>query len=299
MRGFISKIQKYSTKDGPGIRSTVFAVGCNLHCKWCANPELLQAGAILHHSERCAGCGACAALSKGAIRLVSGKAVIDRSACTSLKECAQLCNYDAYEQIGFFISAEELAAKLLRDKAFYDQSGGGVTFSGGEPALQADFFLAVAKLLKSESVHIALDTAGHIPWDVLAPLAESCDLLLYDIKAFDSEMHKQLTGEANQLIFENLKKLAAMKKEIIIRMILLPGVNDSEKETEARLAFISGLGTAVKRLDILKYHRLGAGKYTRLGLHEPMAGMPECSDEIAERVLKHASAMGLAASIGG
>lgn len=300
MRGFISKIQKYSTKDGPGVRSTVFAVGCNLHCKWCANPELIMAGPrILHYTERCVGCGACAALSNGTIQIVNGKCVIDRKKCTNLAVCADACYYDAYEQIGISIEAEELVKKLLRDKAFYTQSGGGVTYSGGEAALQTGFFLETTKLLREDSIHVALDTAGYIPWKNLAPLVEAVDMVLYDIKAFDNTIHKQYTGVDNYLILENARKIADMKKDIIIRMIIVPGVNDSKEEIENRLRFIQSLGNAVVQLDILKYHRFGAGKYLRLGLSEPMGDTPECTEEFAAQVLAQAKGLGLTATIGG
>lgn len=300
MNGFISKIQKYSTKDGPGLRSTVFSVGCNLRCKWCANPELIPTGPkILHYTERCVGCGACAALSNGSIQIIDGKAVIDREKCTNLAECAAACYYDAYEQIGISITAEELAKKLLRDKVFYAQSGGGVTYSGGEAALQAAFFLETTKLLKKESIHVALDTAGNIPWKDLGPLVEAVDMVLYDIKAFDNTIHKQYMGVGNELILENARRIADMKKDIIIRMIVVPGVNDSKEEIENRLSFIRSLGEAVLQVDILKYHRLGAGKYLRLGLEEPMGDTPECTDEFADWVLELATNMGLTATIGG
>ena len=298
MDGFISRIQRYSTKDGPGIRSTVFAVGCNLCCKWCSNPELIQAGSkILYHVERCMRCGACVALSHGAIRLGASGCIIDREKCTNLEECAAACFYDAYEHVGKVVSSEELAAALIRDKAFYDKSGGGVTFSGGEPALQAGFFLETGKLLKKESVHVALDTAGSVPWESLAPLVETADLVLYDIKAFDTVLHEKYMGSGNRLVLENARRIAEMKKPTIVRMILVPGVNDSEEETVNRLSFIRELG--VLQLDILKYHRLGAGKYRCLGRQEPMGDTPECTDEQADRVLQKARSMGLAATIGG
>ena len=296
MDGFISKIQRYSTKDGPGIRTTVFAVGCNLSCKWCSNPELIGAGPkILYHAERCVRCGACAALSGGAIKLGDGGCVIDRENCANLNECAAACFYDAYERIGMNVGAEDLAARLLRDGAFYARSGGGVTFSGGEPALEAAFFLELGGLLKAKGVHVALDTAGAVPWETLGPLVDAVDLVLYDIKAFNNELHKQLTGEGNRLILENARKIAETKKPMHVRMLLVPGVNDSDEETENRLAFIRELGAA--RLDILKYHRLGEGKYPALGLGEPMAGTPEASDEMANRVLQKALSMGLTAAI--
>jgi len=231
--------------------------------------------------------------------LEHGACVIDRERCTNLEECAAACYYDAYEHLGTTITAEALATKLLRDKVFYDQSGGGVTFSGGETALQAAFFLEVTKLLRAESVHVALDTAGHIPWKTLGPLVEAVDLVLYDIKAWDSELHKQYMGVGNQLILKNARLIAEMGKPLMIRMMLVPGVNDSKDEIENRLSFVRSLGDAVVGLDILKYHRLGAGKYLRLGLQEPLCESPECSDELALQVFKQATNMGLAATIGG
>jgi pyruvate formate lyase activating enzyme len=300
MDGFISKIQSYSTKDGPGIRSTVFAVGCNLNCKWCSNPELIEScPKILYHRERCVKCGSCAALSGGTIRIESSGCVIDRQQCANLDECAATCFYDAYEHIGKTISASELAAKLLRDKAFYNQSGGGITYSGGEPALQADFFLETTKLLKKESIHVALDTAGNIPWKTLSPLVEAVDLVLYDIKASDNALHEHFTGVGNTLILENARLIAAMNKPMIIRMLLVPGINDNEEEIERRLNFVRDLGKAVIRLDILKYHRLGVGKYLRLGLPEPLDNIPECSDDLVDYAAQKAHSMGLEAFIGG
>ena len=300
MDGFISKVQSYSIKDGPGIRSTVFAVGCNMYCKWCSNPELIETRPkILYHRERCVKCGSCVALSNGTIRLESTGCLIDRQRCTNLDECAAACFHDAYEQVGKTISATELASKLLRDKAFYIQSGGGVTFSGGEPALQADFFIETTKLLKKESVHVALDTAGNIPWESLAPLVEAVDLVLYDIKVFDNALHKHFTGVENTLILENARLIADIKKPMIIRLILVPDINDSEEEIENRLNFVRCMGNVVTRLDILKYHRLGAGKYQRLGIHESIGNIPECSDELADLAAQKARSMGLLSFIGG
>ena len=298
MRGLISKIQRYSTKDGPGLRSTVFAMGCPLCCKWCSNPELIGVHeAIFYHAQRCIGCGACVAVSGGAIRLTDNGCVIDRAVCSNLAQCAEVCYYDAYEHVGTTISAKELAEKLLRDKAFYDQSGGGVTYSGGEAALQADFFQEVTEILKTDSIHVTLDTSGHVPWSKLEPLIKAVDLVLYDIKAIDNEIHRRHTGADNLLILENARKIASMRKEINFRLIIVPGVNDSDKEIEDRLRFVHGLGDAY-RVDVLKYHRLGSGKYNRLGLSEPMANTPECSDESVENIVQKAKDMGLMVTIG-
>jgi len=279
MNGLISKIQKFSTRDGPGIRSTVFAVGCPLSCKWCANPELILAGEkIFRHKDRCTGCGRCAAF-------------------TELEARAAACFHDAYERVGVTLSARELAEKLLRDQAFYEQSGGGVTYSGGEAALQANFFLETTGILKQEQIHVALDTCGHLPWENLSPLVQAVDLVLFDVKAMDSNLHKQYTGAGNELILENAKKIADTGKEMIARLIIVPGVNDSDEDIEGRLEFARSLG--ILQVDLLGYHRLGAGKYAALGLQDPMASTPECPCETLRRAAKKAANMGLAAFIGG
>ena len=299
MDGQISKIQRYSTRDGPGLRSTVFAIGCPLSCLWCSNPELMGEGEkLLYHRQLCTGCGACVALSHGAIRLEKDGCVIDREACSNLGECADACYYDAYERVGFTVSAEELAVKLLRDKAFYDQSGGGVTFSGGEPASQAGFFIELAGLLKAEGVHVALDTSGYLPWEQLAPLVDEVELVLFDLKAHDSELHRRFTGADNTLIKENIRRAADIGKDMVIRLVIVPGVNDSVGEIAGRLEFVRSLGEGM-RVDILKYHRLGAGKYAALGLRDPMGDTPECPDDTAEYASGLAREMGLAAMIGG
>jgi len=296
--GFISKLQRYSTKDGPGVRTTVFAVGCPMSCLWCANPELIGAATkFLYHPRRCVGCGACVAQSGGTIRLTEEGVDIDRDNA-NLEECAVVCYYDAYERVGEIISVEELVSRLLRDKVFYDQSGGGVTFSGGDPAVQTEFFYEVTRRLKNSEVHVALDTAGYFPWEKLAPLAAAADLVLYDIKALNRTLHKRYTGVDNQLILENAKRIADMGKDMIVRLILIPGVNDSEDEISGRLKLVKSLGKHVK-VDILKYHKLGAGKYASLGMIEMMEGTPECSDELADNAAHMARSMGIQVTIGG
>jgi len=296
--GFISRLQRYSTKDGPGVRTTVFAVGCPLSCLWCANPELIgDAAKFLYHPRRCVGCGACVAQSGGAIRLTEEGVDIDREAA-NLEECSVVCYYDAYERVGGIVTVKELVEGLMRDKVFYDQSGGGVTFSGGDPGLQAEFFRDVAVDLKKSEVHVALDTAGYFPWEKLAPLVSAVDLVLFDIKTLNRTIHKRYTGVDNQLILENAMKIADMGKDMIIRLVLIPGVNDSEDEIVGRLKFAKSLGDSVK-VDILKYHKLGAGKYASLGMIEMMEGTPECTDELATHTADLAKSMGITATVGG
>jgi len=296
--GFISKLQRYSTKDGPGIRTTVFAVGCPLSCLWCANPELIgDATKFLYHPRRCVGCGACVAQSGGNIKLTQEGCEIERSK-VDLEECSVVCYYDAYEKVGGIVTVKELVSVLLRDKVFYDRSGGGVTFSGGDPGLQAEFFREVALLLKDSEVHTALDTAGYFPWEKLAPLVAAVDLVLYDIKTLNRTLHKRYTSVDNQLILENAMRIADMGKDLIIRMILIPGVNDNDDEITGRLTFIKNLGISCQ-VDIIKYHKLGAGKYAGLGMIEMMDGTPECSGELADHAVNIAKQMGLSVTIGG
>jgi len=296
--GFISKLQRYSTKDGPGVRTTVFAVGCPMQCLWCANPELIGDSAkFLYHPRRCVGCGACVAQSGGSIRLTEEGLDIDRDAA-NLEEISVVCYYDAYERVGGIVTVDELVSGLLRDKVFYDQSGGGVTFSGGDAGMQAGFFREVALRLKDAQVHVALDTAGYFPWEKIVDLVSSVDLVLYDIKTLNRTLHKRYTGVDNQLILENAIRIADMGKDMTVRMILIPGVNDSDDEIIGRLKFIKKLGNHVK-VDLLKYHKLGAGKYASLGMIEMMDGTPVCPDELADRTADLARNMGLAVTIDG
>jgi pyruvate formate lyase activating enzyme len=295
--GVFSKIQRYSTKDGPGIRSTVFCVGCNLRCLWCANPELIAAvPQILYHNLRCVRCGDCVALSGGTIKIGPNGCEIDRKRCVNLEEISAACNHDAYEIVGQTITPEELVQKLLKDKVFYDQSGGGVTFSGGEPALQPEFVAETATLLKNENIHTAMDTAGNVEWDVLKTATENIDLVLYDIKAFDNEIYRRCTGVSNELVLENARRLAGIKNTLRIRLVLIPSYNDGE-DWEKQLDFVKSLG--IKQIDVLPLHRLGAGKYRALGIPDPMEGEAECPPEVTAKAVAVAERKGLTVTIGG
>ena len=289
--GLISTIQRYSTKDGPGIRSTVFFVGCNLRCKWCSNPELMIPGIkYMHFENRCIHCGACVKLAtNNSIRFAQQGCAIDRNLCTNLDECMEVCPKDAYERIGYEITSEELVSKLLRDRVFYEKSGGGVTFSGGEAALQGEFVAKAAHLLRDEGIHTALDTAGCVPWETFKKVVEAFDVILYDIKAYDDEIHKACTGVGSKLILENAKHIAEMGKEMIIRMVIVPGWNDDLEDIKKRIMFIKDLGSSVIRVDILKYHKLGVGKYHRIGLTYPMNNYTECNEENLHQIKEMAA----------
>ncbi len=301
MKGLISQIQHYSTKDGPGIRTTVFFMGCNLHCKWCANPETILPGKkIMYHKQKCMGCGTCVqAAPPSSIRLTEEGCVIDRKLCTNLSDMVDICPYDAYEERGQEIGVEELRRKLNRDIIFYRSSGGGVTFSGGEACQQRDFLLEVMRLLKEDGIHMALDTAGNWEYERVLPLLELADLILYDIKAFDSGLHRACTGVGNERILENARKIAGMKKNMHIRLVLVPGVNDQREDVLERFRFVRSLGDAVRQTDLLPYHRLGVGKYQALGIPYELLEIQEYSEDQVEKLKELAKKERLAVTVGG
>lgn len=267
-KALISNIQNYSTKDGPGIRTTVFFTGCNLKCVWCSNPELIEPGIkVMYFENRCRRCGKCAETAvNNSIILTESGCEIDREKCTNIEECMEVCAYEAYEKSGYEISVQDLYNKLIRDKIFFEQSGGGVTFSGGEAGLQYEFLSEIGAELQKDNIHTALDTAGLITWEKLEKAINSMNMVLFDIKAYDSRLHRKYTGAGNELILENIKKTAAKNKELIIRMVIVPGMNDNIEDIKKRISFIKELGSAVKQIDILKYHNLGEGKYKSLGM---------------------------------
>lgn len=267
-KALISNIQNYSTKDGPGIRTTVFFTGCNLKCVWCSNPELIEPGIkVMYFENRCRRCGKCAETAvNNSIILTESGCEIDREKCTNIEECMEVCPYEAYEKSGYEISVQDLYNKLIRDKIFFEQSGGGVTFSGGEAGLQYEFLSEIGTELQKDNIHTALDTAGLITWEKLEKAINSMNMVLFDIKAYDSRLHRKYTGAGNELILENIKKTAAKNKELIIRMVIVPGMNDNMEDIKKRISFIKELGSAVKQIDILKYHNLGEGKYKSLGM---------------------------------
>ena len=299
--GLISTVQKYSTKDGPGIRSTVFFKGCPLGCLWCSNPELIRSQPdLLYTREKCTRCGTCIkacprdALSFGEDEYI----VIDRSLCNGCGICNKACPNGALELIGKLVTVDELSKELLKDHVFYQTSGGGVTFSGGEPLWQSGFVAQVANRMKEEGVHTALDTAGDVGWCHFEEVLDFIDLVLFDIKVAGQEQHRQFTGRENDLILGNLHLLSQRGVPMHVRLVIIPGVNDSESEIRARMEIISSLNS-VEQVDILPYHRYGAGKYARLGLEYPIVEMEEHSKEQIDMIRALVESYGIKTTFGG
>lgn len=265
--GRIFDIKRYSIHDGPGIRTTVFLKGCSLNCLWCHNPESVDPRPeLMHWPGRCARCYACvAACPAGAIaKDADGAVVVDRSKCDLCGKCAEACLYDAMQIVGREMTVDEVLDEVEKDRIFYEQSGGGVTLSGGDPAVQGAFAEALLDACRESGLRTAVDTAGLTKNGVLDRLAAKTDLLLFDLKLMDDARHREFTGASNALILDNLERLAAAGPEIWVRVPLVRGANDDDDNIRRTVAFLKRLKT-VRRVGLLPYHAGGLDKAARIG----------------------------------
>lgn len=300
IKGRIFNIQKYSIHDGPGIRTTVFLKGCPLSCIWCHNPESQSLEQeVLFYDRRCIGCGKCMEVCKqGAIYMQDGIMHYDRDKCTSCGSCAEVCYPKAREIAGDLVDVNYVMKQIEKDRIFYEESGGGVTFSGGEPLMQAEFLLELLKKCKEREIHTAVDTCGYANADVLTAVSKYTNLYLYDLKLVNDEKHIKYTGISNKLILENLKTVSKLGKRIFIRIPLMPGINDDDENIEATSEIIKNT-PGVELVNILPYHNIAVDKYNRLGrpnsLMESAVPTEEEIGQIAQKYMAHS----IKAKIGG
>lgn len=257
-------VQKFSVHDGPGIRTTLFFKGCPLHCAWCHNPESQAYSAeLLYDREKCSACLACLPrCPAGAISAVDGLPVTDRKACRSCGRCVEFCLNDARSLAGSAVNSAELLQKICRDQIFYEESGGGVTFSGGEALTHLDVLEPLAAACKDRGLHTTVDTCGYAPTDAFRRILPYTDLFLYDLKHMDPDIHRHLTGQDNRLILDNLQWLSEAGADIFLRLPLMEGINAAPDQIEAFLAHIRPL--RIKQVNLLPYHNTGSSKYFRL-----------------------------------
>lgn len=267
-KGTIFNIQRFSTSDGPGIRTVVFMKGCPLNCAWCHNPESKSVIAeLFYKSELCIACGACANVcSANAHTLADGMHDFDRKKCMHCGKCAQVCYSNALEICGEERTAEDIIETVLQDKLFYEESGGGITLSGGEPLLQFDFTLSLLKLAKKNNLHTVVETSGFSGRD-LTILNNFVDLWLYDIKVFPEEEHIKNTGVSNKIIFDNLYQLDNVGAKIVLRCPIIPNINMTKKHFDNLANLANTLNNTIA-IHLESYHPLGLSKAGQLGKSE-------------------------------
>lgn len=292
-------IQKFSVHDGPGIRTTVFLKGCPLECWWCHNPESQSLShEILYFEERCTKCGICIKRCEGkALELKDNYLTINRGKCNLCGKCADFCPKNAREYVGRNFTVKELMKEIIKDEAFYEESNGGVTFSGGEPLMHADFLKEVLEGCKIRGIHTALDTCGHASWESFEKILGKVDLFLYDIKIMNNEKHKKYVGVENKLILENLKKLSDRNCNIFIRMPIIAGINDDDDHITEAICYLSNLN--IIQVNLLPYHKMGMDKYKRLNMEYKLLGMEKPLEEKMGEIAEKFRKAGIKVKIGG
>ena len=300
MSGYVCDIQQFSVNDGYGIRTMVFLSGCSLKCAWCQNPETISPQPLLmFDASKCAGCGLCIEGCPGRCtsRTQDGMIALDRATCNACFECVSRCVYDARRASCRKTSAQEIFSVVKRDEVFFKNTGGGLTLSGGEPLLQSGFCAEILSLTKDAGIHTAIETAGNLPFSSFEEVLPFTDLLLYDIKLQNEEAHIKWTGVSNARILENFSKLCQSDTEIIVRVPLIPDVNDGQ-EFCAIVDYVCKCGGS-KEIHILPYHTVGSYKYQQLGIDYTLEGLRDENDDEVKRCASYAQSKGLKVSVGG
>jgi pyruvate formate lyase activating enzyme len=299
-RGLIFNVQKYSIHDGPGIRTTVFLKGCPLHCAWCHNPESISPRQeIMVVEQRCIGCSECRRACSHGLELPGDGPLPPRAeVCELCGACIGACPTEARQMVGRDLTVDEVLELVLQDRIFYEDSGGGVTFSGGEPLCQPEFLGALLQACRARGLHTAVDTCGMAQRQHLLAVAPVTSLFLYDIKFIDDARHQHYTGASNSVILENLQALAKVHREIWLRVPVIPGINDDEAGLEAIARFAAGIA-AIRQVNLLPFHQTSLPKARRLGHVSSVSGVQPPSAEAMERAATIFKNHGLIAKVGG
>lgn len=295
MEGVIVKIQRFSVQDGLGIRTTVFLKGCPLRCLWCSNPETQNSAIELEYDRaKCLPhCYECVSVCRNEAIAKEGEyIIINRQKCTACMQCVKACYRKALIIIGRKMDTVKIVDEVERDKPFYEKSAGGVTLSGGEPLYQPEFTKQIAKECKQRSISTALDTTGYVNWKILNDVLKYIDLVLYDIKYIDPEKHKKFTGVSNYLILENAKRISKEGIPIILRIPIIPGVNDNLKDLSLLAEFANNL-PYILGVHLLPYHRIGVVKYHKLGREYSMTNLQQPTKEYILKISKILKSYGI------
>jgi len=298
MEGIVFNIQRYSIDDGPGVRTTVFLKGCPLTCLWCSNPESQNPmPEIIYRYTSCKKCGTCVKVCpEHAITLDEDGVHIDRKACTKCGKCVEACLHQALQMSGKKMTVDEVLNIVKRDMDYYEASGGGVTASGGEILVQADFVAELFRRCQELNIHTCADTSGYGSQEAMEKILEYSNLVYFDLKHMDPEEHKKLCGQSNELILRNLALVVAKGVPVVIRVPLIPGYNNSEENLRALAKTVVDI-TKDAPVNLLPYHRYGANKYRMLDLKYQLEGVKEPTKEELEKAKSIIESYGLKCQI--
>ena len=290
----ITNIQRFSLNDGPGIRTTVFFQGCNMRCAWCHNPETLSGHAVLmQYENKCIGCGKCLEVCPNSVhRIEDGKHIIDRSRCVSCGTCADFCFANALVMSSRPYTADEVMAEIVQDKLYYRQSGGGVTFSGGEASLHAGFISELADRCHAEGISVAVETNMSLPWKHISEMLGKMDLIMCDMKHMDSPTHKKWTGIDNQLIINNIGRASLLGIPMIVRTPLIPGVTDSIENLRSIGEYMAKLSN-IRCYELLNFNPLGSSKRVALSEEDPFEDAKPFSRAQLQKLREELGQLGL------
>jgi pyruvate formate lyase activating enzyme len=299
MKGIITDVQRFSVHDGPGIRTLIFLKGCPLFCPWCCNPETqAKTPEIAFFDFKCIQCDNCVKVCSESAILKSGSQRIDRAKCTLCGACVQECPSGALKIRGELMSVEEVYEIIEKDRIFYEKSGGGVTFSGGEPLVQHEFLREMLEMSKNNGLHTAVETSGFADRPIFEKVMGKVDLFLYDLKIMDNGKHREIVGTGNEPVVENLQKLAGSGKNVIVRIPVVPGFTMNGNNMTEIFAFVASL-KEINTVHLLPYHKYGKSKYRFIGRNCELENTEAPDGEEMAKIAESAQSYGLKCIIGG